>query len=215
MLDIFKWKTWVIILVVIIAVVWLIWGGKKHEFVGLAPLMERHEYVETRLPEPIQSETRLAESPYEEITSVETSPSKKSVGEQLVLQALQELFPSQRIQSGIRPHFLVNPESGRRLELDCYLPNLRLAVEYNGKQHYEFPNVFHKTEADFIDQIYRDNLKKSLCEQNDILLVVVPYYVDMCIDNGDQRICKTSVKRETRYTKILDYLYNVIMDLRS
>lgn len=77
----------------------------------------------------------------------------------------------------VRPDWLRNPATGRHLELDCYNEELRLAVEYNGVQHYIFPNRFHLTEAEFVDQVARDEVKRSLCDQRGVYLIVVPYSV--------------------------------------
>jgi len=141
--------------------------------------------------------------------------SKKSVGEQLLFQILNELFPDQEIISGIRPKFLTNPETNSRLELDCYLPNIGLAFEYNGKQHYEFPNSFHRTQIEFKNQVYRDNLKRELCDKNGIVLICVPYHVDMCSFKNGTQVCSKSVKRETRYIRIREYLNRTIENLIS
>ena len=80
-------------------------------------------------------------------------------------------------QWNIRPDFLKNPESGRNLELDCYHPELKIALEYSGKQHYVFPNVFHKTYNEFIEQIRRDQYKVTCCDNAGIYLITVPYNV--------------------------------------
>lgn len=74
-----------------------------------------------------------------------------------------------------RPYFLKNPKTGRNLELDGYCHDLQLAFEHNGKQHYEYPNSFHKTEEEFKEQVERDNVKKQLCKIAGIKLVTIPY----------------------------------------
>ena len=45
---------------------------------------------------------------------------------------------------------------------------LKCLIEYNGIQHYRFTKRFHKTEEDFIDSKYRDNLKIEYCINNNI-----------------------------------------------
>lgn len=77
-----------------------------------------------------------------------------------------------------RPSFLVNPVTSQTLELDCYNEELRLAVEYNGEQHYRFNKMMHQNSKDgFRNLQYRDHVKKELCERHGIHLIVVPYTV--------------------------------------
>ena len=68
----------------------------------------------------------------------------------------------------------------RNLELDLYNDSLKLGIEYNGIQHYEYTKRFHKTYSDFRRQQERDALKKQLCKENEVTLIVVPYNMD-CI----------------------------------
>ena len=70
-----------------------------------------------------------------------------------------------------------NKKSGKNLELDGYNKSLNLAFEYQGAQHYNFTPYFHKTQEHFADQVYRDQLKKEICEQQGITLIVIPYNV--------------------------------------
>lgn len=76
-----------------------------------------------------------------------------------------------------RPSWLKNPYTNKPLELDCYNYEYGVALEYNGIQHYKFPNPFHKTEQEFIMQKQRDIAKKYMCESKGILLIEVPYYI--------------------------------------
>ena len=126
---------------------------------------------------------------------------KVSMGEELTTKALETLL-GRPVQSQIRPLFLRNPETGRPLELDCYDPVSRIAVEYSGRQHYEFPSSFFTNEQDFYNQVYRDQLKRELCDKNGVYLITVPYSVDMCVDQN----CVISVPREVRYERIYNYL---------
>ena len=97
----------------------------------------------------------------------------ESRGEQICRNILQVYFDKPFVS--IRPDFLVNTETNVNLELDCFNEELNLALEYNGYQHYVFPNKFHKTLQDFEDQRRRDDLKVRVCERLSIYLIVVPY----------------------------------------
>jgi hypothetical protein len=106
---------------------------------------------------------------------IENKKSRDSKGETECRRVIENLtgesFPKQR------PDFLRNTMSNHNLELDCFNQKLRLAVEYNGEQHYKYNPYFHRTEQDFYDSQYRDKLKIKLCEQNNIKLIVVPYTI--------------------------------------
>ena len=85
-----------------------------------------------------------------------------------------------------RPSFLRNDVTNSNLELDCYNDELRLAVEYNGEQHYNYVPYFHRTKDAFYNLKYRDDIKRRLCDENGVRLVIVPYTVD--IDNIERYI---------------------------
>jgi hypothetical protein len=78
-----------------------------------------------------------------------------------------------------RPDFLRNEVTGNNfnLELDCFNPELKLAIEYNGVQHYKFTPYFHKNNEHFLNQKYRDYMKRTLCRDGGITLIEVPYTV--------------------------------------
>ncbi len=104
-------------------------------------------------------------------------PPTESKGELECRKVLQQIF--NRSFSKARPDFLNNPVTGgsHNLELDCYCPELRLAIEYNGSQHYKYIPYFHKTRDAFTNQKYRDELKRRMCRDNGITLIEVPYTV--------------------------------------
>jgi len=79
----------------------------------------------------------------------------------------------------VRPSFLKDPALGQRwpLELDAYCSELQLAAEFHGVQHYQWPNPFHNTRAQFQAQQRRDSLKVTLCERQRVRLIIVPHTV--------------------------------------
>lgn len=74
-----------------------------------------------------------------------------------------------------RPDFLKNPATGRNLELDGYCEELKSAFEYQGSQHYKYPNRYHKTIDEFHAQVARDEFKVQRCKEEGVNLVVIPY----------------------------------------
>jgi hypothetical protein len=78
----------------------------------------------------------------------------------------------------VRPNWLKNPKTNRNLELDGFCADLRSAFEYNGKQHYEYPNAFHKTREDFDKLVQRDRIKVQTCRDYGVDLLLIPYYLE-------------------------------------
>ena len=60
-----------------------------------------------------------------------------------------------------------------RLSLDFLIMPLKIAVEVQGRQHFERNTLFHQTHMDFINQQKRDQKKRFFCELNDIILLEV------------------------------------------
>ena len=98
-----------------------------------------------------------------------------SKGEKICCETMENIYGLPF--KSIRPKFLQNPETGYNLELDCYNDELKLAVEYNGEQHYKWPNFTNQTYEQFIKQTRRATLKRQLCDKNEVYLIVVPYNI--------------------------------------
>ena len=101
----------------------------------------------------------------------------ESKGETECRRVLQHIFNRQFNKA--RPDFLRNEVTGNNfnLELDCFNEDLKLGVEYNGIQHYKYTPYFHKSYEHFLNQKYRDFMKRTLCKQAGITLIEVPYTV--------------------------------------
>lgn len=82
---------------------------------------------------------------------------------------LQKHFGKYDVIENSRPSWLIT-QKGQRLELDLFIPELEIAIEIQGKQHYIFTPYFHKNMAHFISQQKRDASKRALCESRGIAL---------------------------------------------
>jgi hypothetical protein len=99
-----------------------------------------------------------------------------SKGENMCRKIMEELTGMKFYKT--RPDFMRNPVTGVFLELDCYNDSLKLAVEYNGEQHDKYNKFMHQGSMDkFRNQQYRDYIKKTLCKENGVFLIVVPHTI--------------------------------------
>jgi hypothetical protein len=108
-------------------------------------------------------------------TAEERRTNSESKGERICREFLEKYYQTKFPRT--RPHFLVNPMSGRNLELDGYNSEFNLAFEYNGYQHYMYPNNFHKNEEEFYQQLRRDEYKHRTCELAGVYLIIIPYTI--------------------------------------
>lgn len=104
-----------------------------------------------------------------------TQQPKDSKGEIECKRCIEKLL--NRPFNKIRPDFLKNNVTGKNLELDLYNSDLNLCVEMNGRQHYEFVPYFHRNYEAFLNQRYRDEMKKNKCSENGVKFIEVPYTV--------------------------------------
>ena len=109
--------------------------------------------------------------------SDERTTIKESKGEIECKRVLESIF--NKPFNKVRPDFLRNQVTGNtnNLEIDCYNDELKLGLEYNGRQHYEFVPYFHRNKETFYNQKYRDELKRIKCRDNGIMLIEVPYNI--------------------------------------
>lgn len=84
-----------------------------------------------------------------------------------------------------RPEYLKTENS--QLSYDVFIAKKRVAIEYQGKQHFEPVEIFGGIEA-FEKQKKRDELKKELSMQNDVKLVYVNYWEDITSELLKERI---------------------------
>lgn len=90
-------------------------------------------------------------------------------------QLLKELFNSYRILEEVKLPGSTERHKKSVLYLDFYIPNIKLAIEVHGQQHYEYSPFFHKSRADFLKSKARDEDKIDWCQLNDIRLITLKY----------------------------------------
>lgn len=96
----------------------------------------------------------------------------------------------------IRPEWLFNNKSKKRLELDGFCNELNIAFEYNGEFHYR--QTYRKNDrAKLIKVKERDRIKRKLCIKNNIDLIVIPYYIKDKYDYIIKRLQKIIEKRRS------------------
>jgi hypothetical protein len=89
-----------------------------------------------------------------------------SFAETIARKALQlVLAPSVVVKENARPDCLKNPQTGRNLELDFYLPDFKIGIEVQGQHHYEDEN-----------QVARDRLKRKLAAAVGIYIIEISIF---------------------------------------
>ena len=85
------------------------------------------------------------------------------------------------LETVFRPHAFPScfPSFLEGLQLDGFDPDLRLAFEYQGEQHYDPENYFHFGDtASFHAQQSRDSTKVKLCKDAGVRLLIIPCFVN-------------------------------------
>ena len=108
---------------------------------------------------------------------------------------LGEKFPN------VRPSWLLNKETGCRLELDGYSQKLKLAFEYDGIQHHKYPNPFHRDLNDFNRQRKRDGIKNRRCKSHKVILIRIKYDIPDL-----EEYIRGELKKESIYFRVSDSL---------
>jgi hypothetical protein len=73
------------------------------------------------------------------------------------------------------------------IEFDGFNEELKIAIEYQGLQHYVYPSFWHKTVEEFHLQQERDVRKREFCKNNNIKLIEIPYTEEKNIDKYIQK----------------------------
>ena len=92
--------------------------------------------------------------------------------EEKVRRICEQIFYPLKFPS-VRPEWLINHKTGKRMEIDLYNHNLNLAIECQGEQHYKYVKHF-QTYKEWLAMKDRDILKASILRKRKIRLLYVP-----------------------------------------
>jgi len=85
--------------------------------------------------------------------------------EKKLLTILNLVYGKNNIETSVHPLWAFSPKNVL-MEYDICVKSHHILFEYNGLQHYEYPNFFHKNKDEFKNQVIRDKLKKKLAIDN-------------------------------------------------
>lgn len=114
----------------------------------------------------------------EQLNASFKAQNKKTIssGQFICHKTLEAIFGRPFI-ANLRADFLKSTKTKCNLELDGFNQDLMLAFEYNGYQHYNYPNRYHKNYKEFTNQIENDRYKKRMCPYLGITLLIIPYTI--------------------------------------
>jgi hypothetical protein len=92
--------------------------------------------------------------------------------ESLLYNLIQNAFPYYEVITQYSPNWL-----GRQ-RIDIFIKELNVAIEYNGKQHYE-PIAYFGGREGFLKTVERDKMKRKKCKRNGCKLIEVKYNEDL------------------------------------
>ena len=98
-------------------------------------------------------------------------PVNRWVTEELVFRHTKKLYKQHSVIYQHRPFFLVS-NIGGRMSYDIFITGLNVAIEYQGKQHFE-PIEFFGGEESYRKTVERDKLKKQLSEEFGVKLAYI------------------------------------------
>lgn len=112
-----------------------------------------------------------------------TVPLRSSKGERRWLKHLRENFPQEEVIHHARPPWI------GAMHLDIYFPDFGIAIEYQGRQHYQPVGFFGGEEA-FQKSVERDKRKVMICRINGVQVI--------------------HVNKETPYKEVTDILFGLV-----
>ena len=169
----------------------------------IPPLNEIEEEYKILKKENIKliSQIKYRDKKIEEIKEIKVKE-KISNGEKTVNEILVELFSGYKFTK-VRPSWLKNDITGKNLELDFYCEELKLAIEFQGQQHYDHTPYFHGEgetgDKNYASRLQRDFDKKKICKGHDITLIEIKY------DENKEEI----YRKLKKLTKIEEFRINI------
>lgn len=110
----------------------------------------------------------------------------KWITEELVFKLVKKICRDYKVIYQYRPFFLKSSLGGQ-MSYDIFISGLNIAVEYQGKQHFE-PVAFFGGEPAFENLKKRDKEKQELSRKNGIKIIYINYWEDVTIELINEKI---------------------------
>ena len=113
-------------------------------------------------------------------------PKNKWISEELLYKTIKKIYNKYNVIYQYRPPFLKS-DIGGQLSYDIFIEKLRIAIEYQGAQHFK-PVEYFGGEKAFIQTKKRDTQKKILSKKNGIKLIYINYWENITTDLIKEKI---------------------------
>jgi len=121
-----------------------------------------------------------------------------SKGEKILRDLIKLKHPNTEVKYNYKPDWLTNPLTGRKLEIDIYLPNKKMAFEFQGGHHRDYY------------QSFKDEIKRILCKEVGIKLFRV---FPMDLRPFARRILHLNERKDKElFARVKDYMDKCEMD---
>jgi len=95
-------------------------------------------------------------------------PANQVNGWREVLARIFEGFP---VELGLTPEWLVNPETNRRLKLDCFYPDIAVGVRFVGMEG--AGRRHRKSDAELLAEESREQARAAVCREHGVILISI------------------------------------------
>ena len=83
--------------------------------------------------------------------------------------------------------------------MDGYCPELGIAFEYQGEQHYNPKSWFHHDKKSFENLVARDKEKVDRCAEAGVRLLIVPYF-----EENPEALLRQSLRMSSHFKLTLE-----------
>jgi len=128
-----------------------------------------------------------------------------SAGQRYLFDLCIKIYPANRVEWE-----LYIPDTNQRF--DIFLIDYGIAIEYQGRQHYEYVEHFHKDDLGYIDSIKKDRIKLEWATNNGIVIL---YFDDSNMpkdENELREIINLNIKSTNYSYTVFDKPKNKILD---
>src|SRR5512137_1808130 len=85
-------------------------------------------------------------------------------------EVLARIFDGFETEYGVAPEWLVNPDTNRRLKLDCLFPDVGVAVRFVGL---EGNTKRRKSDQEVEDEAERERTRADVCRAHGVVLITI------------------------------------------